>query len=190
VKNARNWVALPAIAVLLIAQTTVARAATGDTVQTTGGGWIEPVIVLPPPPPPTDPPAEAAALFPAASTANTKANFGFVASGTVQADGTCGDCQGELTYHDHGVGLRLHSLSIDHVWVIDPQTIAFDGTAEVTTADGTVPADFVVQVHDGGEPGKGVDSFDIQLTNFTLPGESSTYHRRGLLGGGNIQTRP
>src|SRR5438034_9485667 len=103
----RAWLALPVIASLFIATPPAARAAAGDTVQTTGGGWITPTV------PAT--PTSTGIVRTAAS--NTKATFGFVASATVQADNTLGDFQGELSYHDHGTGLRLHSLVVSNVTV-------------------------------------------------------------------------
>jgi hypothetical protein len=177
---------LPTLAGLFFASTAAAHAAVGDTAQTTGGGWIVPQIVVVIP---TSTPTAAGMV--SAAVNNPKATFGFVASATVQADGaTLGGFQGELSYHDHAVELKLHSLSVTQVTVIDAQTMSFSGTADVETAAGSVPSDFTVTVHDASEPGIGVDSFAILLPNFTLPGETAPYHRQGLLGGGNIQVRP
>jgi hypothetical protein len=146
-----------------------------------GGGWIQP---LPVDDTSVTSSAQATALV---ADNNTKATFGFVASGTLQPDNTVGDTQGELTYHDHGVVLRVHSLSVETLVVVDPQTVRFTGMAEVTTSAGTVPRAYVVTVHDAGEPGRS-DTLEIQL-DFTVPGETTPYHRVGALGGGNIQTR-
>src|SRR2546430_1458299 len=107
----RAWLALPVIASLFIATPPAARAAAGDTVQTTGGGWITPPLGTP-----TS--STTARPVPTADN-NTKATFGFVASATKQADGSLIDFQGELSYNDHGFGLRLHSLSVSLVKVLD-----------------------------------------------------------------------
>src|SRR5438270_4073273 len=127
----RAWLALPVIASLFIATPPAARAAAGDTVQTTGGGWITPTV------PAT--PTSTGIVRTAAS--NSKATFGFVASATVQADGSK-DYQGELSYHDHGTGLRLHSLSVTKVTVVDSQTMTFEGTADVETTSGSAAHSF------------------------------------------------
>ena len=100
----RAWLALPVLAGLFINTAPAARAAAGDTVQTTGGGWITPEVLATP--------TSTGIVRTAAN--NVKATFGFVASATVQADNTLGDFQGELSYHDHGTGLKLHSLVISN----------------------------------------------------------------------------
>jgi hypothetical protein len=198
-KKARTWVALPAIAGLLIAYTTVAQAATGDTVRATGGGWFQPTVLVPPPPPPpppppTDPGVEPSALFPtdpfpAAGGNNTKCNFGFVASATDLGNGSW-EYEGELSYHDHGKGLRLHSIDVTDVSVTGADAY-FKGTAEVTLGNNATSIEsFEVHVHDGDTNGT-ADTFDI-LLGCTLPDETSPYHRAGSLsgtgGGGKIQT--
>jgi hypothetical protein len=182
-KRFQTWAALPAIAGLLIAYTTAAHAAVGDVKQTTGGGWI--TSVAPPPPPPAGDPS---ALLPLAT--NNHANFGFVASATVQDDGvTLGDFQGELSYHDHRIDLRLHSTDMTGFEVISNTKFCFKGVADVTIANG-IPCscDFVVTVEDIAEPGKGADTFTISLPGVMVDG--APYSQTGLLGGGNIQTRP
>lgn len=172
----RAWLALPVLAGLFIAAAPAARAAAGDTVQTTGGGWITPTV------PST--PASTGIVRTAAT--NSKATFGFVASATKQSDGSLADFQGELSYHDHGTGLRLHSLVVDNVTVVDSQTMTFSGTADVETAAGPAGAhSFTVTVKDLGEPGVGVDFFSISISDLSL-----FYSASGTLGGGNIQVRP
>jgi hypothetical protein len=183
----RAWLALPVLAGLILAHPTAARAAAGDTVQTTGGGWFtpSPAVIL------TS--ATLTGIERAAGTNNTKATFGFVASATYQADGTTlGDFQGELSYNDHGLGLKLHSVSVTSVSVSPHparptvHTAIFTGTADVTTGDGSFEGEkFTVMVQDVAEPGVGVDTFDIELPNLPVP-----YHVHGTLGGGNIQVRP
>jgi hypothetical protein len=180
-KRLQTWAALPAIAGLLIAYTTTAHAAVGDVKQTTGGGWITSVA-------PSPPAGVPAALLPLAT--NDHANFGFVASATVQADGvTLGDFQGELSYHDHRIGLRLHSTDMTGFEVLSNTQFRFSGVADVTIANGNpCSCDFVVTVEDNAEPGKGFDKFTISLPGIIVDG--APYSQTGLLGGGNIQTRP
>jgi hypothetical protein len=197
-KKAHSWVVLPAIAGLLFAHTTTAQAATNNSPRATGGGWFQPTAVVdtPPadnPPPPSDPPPtlDPSALLPAAGTANTKCNFGFVASGTVQSDGTLGDPEGELSYHDHGIGLRLHSMDITSV-TVSGSDASFAGTVEVTFGNNAPCVEaFVVKVHDADGTG-GFDTFDINLPNYCVPGGSAHYHVCGTLdgtnGNGKIQT--
>jgi hypothetical protein len=176
----RAWLALPVIAGLFIAFPTAARAAAGDTVQTTGGGWFVPQVLI-------ETSAGTILPSPVAATTNTKVTFGFVASATVQTDGSLGDLQGELSYNDHGLGLKLHSVSVTSVSVDSTaHTATFAGTADVTTGSGSFDDQkFTVIVRDVAEPGVGVDTFDIELPNLPVP-----YHVSGTLGGGNIQVRP
>jgi hypothetical protein len=114
-----------------------------------------------------------------------------VASATIQADGvTLGDFQGELSYHDHRLDLRLHSIDMTGFAIVSPTEFSFTGTAEVTIANGSpMTCDFVVTVDDNGEPGKGVDKFTISLPGCVVE-NGQPYFQTGLLGGGNIQTRP
>src|SRR5207253_2911361 len=123
----RAWLALPVLAGLFIATAPAARAAAGDTVQTTGGGWLTPSVPITP---------TSTGIVRTAAT-NSKATFGFVASATVQSDNTPA-FEGELSYHDHGTGLRLHSLSITSVSVNSATHDAtFSGTADVETSSGS-----------------------------------------------------
>ena len=83
-----------------------------------------------------------------AATNNTKATFGFVASATVQTDGkTLGDFQGELSYNDHGFGLKLHSVSVTSVSVNSVNhTATFSGMADVDAPSGSGTHSFTVTV--------------------------------------------
>jgi len=120
---------------------------------------------------------------------NNKATFGFVASATEVAENVWGDFHAELTYHDHSIGLRLKSLTVTHVWVSGCDAW-FTGTCEVTVPDAPVAyPTFTVWVKDVAEPGKGADTFTIELAGFTAPGETGNYRRTNPLGGGNIQTQ-
>jgi hypothetical protein len=179
----RAWLALPVLAGLILAHPTAARAAAGDTVQTTGGGWITPTTTVIP----TS--ATLTGIERAAGTTNTKATFGFVASATYQTDGvTLGDFQGELSYNDHGFGLKLHSVSVCSVSVSTDPThptihiAIFSGMADVDAPSGSGTHPFTVKVTDAGEPSTN-DTFEINIPDLF-------YDASGTLGGGNIQVRP
>jgi hypothetical protein len=74
--------------------------------------------------------------------------------------------------------------------VISPTKFRFTGTAECTIANGSpCSCDFEVTVEDNGEPGKGADRFTVSLPGCTVE-NGQPYLQTGLLGGGNIQTRP
>ncbi len=88
---------------------------------------------------------------------------------------------GELVYRDPagpsvtGVPDRL---------VVDGDRATITGPAEV---DGTAGYRFRLEVRDLGEPGRGVDHLDLEVTSplsLTYP-----YRVRGILGGGNLQVR-
>lgn len=179
-KHLHTWLTLPALAALLITPLPSAWSAPG-TVAAMGGGWIQPCPVR-------ESDTSTGVQESAVPVQNTKATFGFVASRTLPDNGTVGETQGELTYHDHGVGLRVHSLSVESVEVLADLSVRFTGTAEVTTSAGTEVRSYVVTVRDAGEPGR-ADTLRIRLLGFQLPGEATDYHREGELGGGNIQTR-
>ena len=107
------------------------------------------------------------------------ANFGFVA-GFKPGQTTP---SGQLTYTDHGTGMRAKATSIDTYYNPNGSTGAtrtFTGRAEVNGASGY---SFTVTATDNGEPGRGNDYFSITLT-----GPSNFYYQAGnTLGGGNIQ---
>jgi hypothetical protein len=173
----RAWLALPVLAGLILAHPTAARAAAGDTVQTTGGGWFTPT-------PAVIPTSATLTGIERAATTNTKATFGFVASATYQADGvTLGDFQGELSYNDHGLGLKLHSISVTSVSVNSTtHTATFSGVADVDAATNSGPHSFTVTVTDNGEPSTN-DTIEVAIPDLG-------YDVTGTLGGGNIQVRP
>jgi len=106
------------------------------------------------------------------------ANFGFNA-GYKPGKTTV---SGQLTYIDHGTGMKAKATSIDRYYNPNGSTgttRTFSGQAEVNGVSGFY---FTVTVTDNGEPGKGNDYFSITLT-----GPNFYYHQGGTLGGGNIE---
>jgi len=106
------------------------------------------------------------------------ANFGFNA-GYKPSKTTV---SGQLTYIDHGTGMKAKATSIDRYYNPNGSTgttRTFSGQAEVNGVSGFY---FTVTVTDNGEPGKGNDYFSITLT-----GPNFYYHQGGTLGGGNIE---
>src|SRR5438552_295075 len=106
------------------------------------------------------------------------ANFGFNA-GYKPSKTTV---SGQLTYIDHGTGMKAKATSIDKYYNPNGSTgttRTFSGQAEVNGVSGY---SFTVTVTDNGEPGKGNDYFSITLT-----GPNFYYHQGSTLGGGNIQ---
>jgi len=107
------------------------------------------------------------------------ANFGFNA-GYKPGKTTV---SGQLTYIDHGTGMKAKATSIDKYYNPNGSTgttRTFSGQAEVNGVSGY---SFTVTVTDNGEPGKGNDYFSITLTNPS----GFYYHAQDSLGGGNIQ---
>src|SRR3989475_9272003 len=89
---------------------------------------------------------------------------------------------GQLTYIDHGTGMKVKATSIDNYYNPNGSTgttRTFSGQAEVNGVSGYY---FTVTATDNGEPGKGNDYFSITLT-----GPNFYYHQGGTLGGGNIE---
>src|SRR5712692_5758235 len=90
---------------------------------------------------------------------------------------------GQLTYIDHGTGMKVKATSIDNYYNPNGSTgttRTFSGQAEVNGVSGYY---FTVTATDNGEPGNGHDYFSITLT-----GPSGfNYHAENFLGGGNIQ---
>lgn len=119
----------------------------------TGGGWI---------------------VSPTPAPKNNRATFGFVAH---YADGATTP-SGNLQYTDHVSGMNVHgnvtTLSVNKT----AMTATFSGTAKINGAGAYA---YTVNVHDGGEPGKMVDHFNISIPGF------GSYSAGGALQGGNIQ---
>jgi len=106
------------------------------------------------------------------------ATFGF------NAGSRGGVLHGQLQYIDHAASLKVHSLSIDSFGVIaGTPCVTFSGGARVNNADGY--SFTVKRACDNGEPGIGLDTFDISVSG---PGVS--YSRSGTLTGGNLQLHP
>jgi hypothetical protein len=198
-KKIQLLAAIPAVAGLLITCASPVQAAVGDTARTTGGGWFAPNYTIDNPPSettPTDPggtpggepPAEASLLpggfdlLPMADN-NLKATFGYVAACTEGETGPEYSC--ELSYHDHKMALRLHSLEVTGVSFNDLLPYAtFEGLADVRWNDENKVRRFVVNVEDHGEPGR-EDFFQIFVYDTST--NALLYTAKGLLGGGNIQ---
>jgi len=83
---------------------------------------------------------------------------------------------GHLQYIDHGTGLKVKGTGVTAYTVTGPTTRHIEGTADI---GGTSGYTYKVDVADNGEPGRGSDTFTIQLSN--------SYAASGTLGGGNIQ---
>ncbi len=100
----------------------------------------------------------------------SKANFA-VAGGNKN-----GSLWGHLQYNDH-VATKVKGTGVTaYVIVPNSTTRHIEGTCEVNGAPGFT---YAVDVADNGEPGKGVDTFSIKLSN--------GYSAANTLGGGNIQ---
>lgn len=86
--------------------------------------------------------------------------------------------QGNVEYQDHKTNLNIKSIQINTVTAtLDNKKGTITGLAQVNGV-GSYP--FVVYVEDNGEPGKGIDVFNISLPTYT-------YSNGGILNGGNIQ---
>jgi hypothetical protein len=86
---------------------------------------------------------------------------------------------GHLTYIDHGTGMKVKGTGVTGYYVTGPTSRKIVGNAEVNGQSGyTYQAD----VADNGEPGRGADTFHLQLFGPTPYDSGST-----TLSGGNIQ---
>lgn len=125
-------------------------------------GWFSPVYAQ------TDPDKSASGGGWVPGNLGSKATFGFFA--TTETDGTF---KGHVLFIDHSMSFSMESTSIT---VFTPGcTSTIQGTGN---SNGT-PVDFIVEVHDDGEPGIR-DTFKIEVSN--------GYSNAALtLGGGNLQ---
>src|SRR5437867_223494 len=105
------------------------------------------------------------------SVTGGSANFGFVAG--YKPGASTSSCH--LTYFDHAAGIRIQMTDLSD-WGGSATTRTFKGLATVNGASDRA----TITVMDGGEPGRGVDTFRISLA-------SSDYVASGTLAGGNIQ---
>ena len=144
---------------LLVSISQVAFAApSAKVLKVTGGGWIIAEVTNTPP------------------DLNDKKTFGF----NVQMVST-EQYKGELQYVDHDFGYVVHSTSIDSLTIsVDGTTASFTGSCRVNGVKGY---SFTVNVEDNGEPGVGVDRFQISINGPGL----NYYTDNPLLSGGNIQ---
>ena len=103
-----------------------------------------------------------------------KANFG----GNAKADSQ-GNPQGQEEYQDKGPvqPMDVHSINVLAVICPTPTEASIFGDA---TIDGAGSFSYRIDVEDHGEPGKGVDKYQIRLSNGYDSGDQ-------LLEGGNIQ---
>jgi len=124
-----------------------------------------PAGVKPPPPPPKSISITGGGSIGPSGKDN---NFGFNADNRPT---------GHLEYQDKGMGINLNSSSVDFFNAPAGETCAsFGGTARLNGEPGHI---FTVNACDNGEPGKGVDSFTINI--------DANYSRSGKLTRGNIQ---
>jgi len=126
----------------------------------TGGGWITPVY-----------------------TGATGDNANFGVGGGFQN----GAPWGHLEYIDHAVspGMNVHGTGVTNCMATGPTSREITGSAEVNGVDGY---SYTVDVADTGEPGQGVDTFVITVTNgYNSCDPSFGCSSPETLGGGNIQ---
>ncbi len=112
--------------------------------------------------------------IPALGAPTAKATFGIVG----QYPDALNTANGRVEYKDHNASLNVKSIQINTVaTTLDKKKGAITGLATVNGA-GSYP--FVVYVEDNGEPGIGVDVFNISLPTYP-------YSNGAVLSGGNIQ---
>jgi len=138
----------------------------------------------PPPPPPNACPDQdfvtGGGWITSPSDSQSKANFA-VAGGKSPG-------WGHLQYIDHGTGMKVKGTGVTDYY--DPARPSFSlrrvikGTAEIAGVAGTYR--YIAEVADGGEPGRGHDTFILTLLNSD---DSPRYEAGGVLDleGGNIQ---
>src|SRR3989304_1713433 len=110
--------------------------------------------------------------IPALNDPKAHATFGIVGQGDDRG-------QGSVEYQDHGPAkLNIKSTNIIAVVTTADKTKGSIIGSATVNGDGTYP--FILYVEDNGEPGKGVDKFEISLPTYP--------HLNGaILSGGNIQ---
>jgi hypothetical protein len=82
---------------------------------------------------------------------------------------------GHLNYIDHGTGMKVKGTGVTVYTVTGEKSRHIEGTCEINGVGGT----YIVDVADNDEPGRGIDTFSIRLSN--------GYTAMETLGGGNIQ---
>ncbi len=122
----------------------------------TGGGWFNP---------------DSNSTLPGG-----RANFGF------EAKYKNGNATGNLEFQYKDADINLKSMTIDWI-VISGVSAQFQGTG---TINGTGLYTFRVLAKDNGEPGAGVDYFDISIWNGTNTNADPYHKAKNILEGGNI----
>jgi len=120
-----------------------------------------------------------------ASGSPANANFGI--GGSCKPGGDQHGLWGHLEYIDHGTGLNVHWTTITAYGAVGPTDVDANGhpigtrlicgTARTNQPPGDVH--WAVTARDGGEPGRGKDTFRIQVLE-------TGYDQSGSLQGGNI----
>ena len=112
-------------------------------------------------------------------TGRNIATFGF------NAGPRGGNLKGQLQYIDHAQGLHVHSTGItSYDSTNEPTCRTFSGPARVNDADGSFTVTFAC---DNGEPGVGVDTFEISVTGPGVSYSSTGLEGAPVLTGGNLQ---
>jgi hypothetical protein len=127
--------------------------------------------------PPTTPGCEINISNGGSITTATGSRGTFGGNAKAELDGTT---KGEEEYQDHRVLLPInfHSLEIMAIVCRGDDEADIFGTGEV---NGVGPQDFRIRVKDGGEPGRGVDTYHILVGSYTSGAENNP------LTGGNVQ---
>lgn len=89
---------------------------------------------------------------------------------------TARDGEGQFEYNDYGIDLNAHSDSVTSFEVLDANCARFSGPAIINGQSGY---SYTIEACDYSDPGSGIDSFTIDLSN--------GYHNSGILTDGNIQ---
>lgn len=106
-----------------------------------------------------------------------KATFGIAGLYLPCKSGASCKASGIVEYQDHSAKLNILSININSVATTMNNKIGvITGIAQI----GRVKYPFVVRVEDNGEPGKGVDKFEISIPSYH-------YSNGAVLSGGNIQ---
>ncbi|MFN7135055.1 MAG: post-COAP-1 domain-containing protein, partial [Myxococcales bacterium] len=87
---------------------------------------------------------------------------------------------GHLSFNDHA-GMKVASDAVEQLTVVG-STASLTGPARVNGVSGYR---FLLEVKDGGSPGKGLDSFRLVVRSLT----GVVYQTSGLLGGGELEVR-
>lgn len=129
------------------------------------------LCATPPPPPRCDSSKDFVTGGGWITRGNNRANFA-VAGGIKN-----GSFWGHLNYIDHGAGMKVKGTGVTGYFVTGPTKRLVTGTAEIDGAPGFT---YRAEVADNGEPGRGADTFTLELSNgYTATGPT--------LAGGNIQ---